>query len=77
MKVRKKEMEVIPLLFLAICYTLTRAWCAAKLGAISYMARNRIIQKIISTIDEKRSFIGCNGLYSISKSMEVSQLCRC
>ena len=37
-KVRKKEMEVIPLLFFAIFYTLTRAWCAAKLGAISYIA---------------------------------------
>lgn len=36
-KVRKKEMEVIPLLFFAIFYTLTRAWCAAKLGAISYI----------------------------------------
>lgn len=35
---RKKEMEVIPLLFFAIFYTLTRAWCAAKLGAISYIA---------------------------------------
>ena len=42
-KVRKKEMEVIPLLFLAIFYTLTRAWCAAKLGAISYIAFLTII----------------------------------
>ena len=38
---------------------------------------NRIIQKIISTIDKKLAFIGCSGLYSISRSMEVSQLCRC
>lgn len=38
---------------------------------------NRIIQKIISTIDKKLAFIGCSGLYSISRSMEVSHLCRC
>ena len=38
---------------------------------------NRIIQKIISTIDKKLTFIRCDGLYSISRSMEVSHLCRC
>ena len=49
-KVRKKEIEVIPLLFFAIFYTLTRAWCAAKLGAISYIA----FLGIICTFREKR-----------------------
>lgn len=46
-KVRKKEMEVIPLLFFAIFYTLTRAWCAARLGAISYIAFIGIISTFI------------------------------
>lgn len=37
-EVKKKELGIIPLLFIAIFYTLTRAWCAAKFGAISYIA---------------------------------------
>lgn len=36
-KVKKKEIEIIPLLFVAIFYTLTRAWCAAKFGSIAYI----------------------------------------
>ena len=37
-EVKKKEVEIIPLLFIAILYTLTRAWCAEKFGSIAYIA---------------------------------------
>lgn len=52
-------------------------WFFTYLIVVNRGVWNRIIQKIISTIDKKLAFIGCSGLYSISRSMEVSHLCRC
>lgn len=52
-------------------------WFFTYLIVVNGGVWNRIIQKIISTIDKKLAFIGCSGLYSISRSMEVSHLCRC